>query len=311
LKALIIGASGFVGRYLIEELYNSNYEICATKLSTENLSTDKADVIDLDITNMCDIEHALRIIKPDVIFHLAAQSSVAVSWILMEKTFEINTLGTLKLLTAINNVNKNIRVLLVGSSEEYGFNIDTKMPVNELTEINPSNPYAISKATQTMIGKMFANSFNLNVIMVRSFNHIGPFQPVGFAVPDFCNCISKIEKNLIEPVIEVGNLSAKRDFTDVRDVVKGYVCCMKDGKKGEIYNIGSGKAVSIEYILNNLISFSNKRIQVKVDTNKFRPIDVQIVEADISKAKKEINYKVTFPLEDTLKKTLDYWRGVN
>ena len=308
MTALIIGAAGFVGRYLIDELNSRGYQVYATKLEQEIPNHKQAEFLNCDITRQQDIDDVIQKANPDCIFHLAAQSSVSASWNIMAKTFEINTLGAVKLLSSVNKLNKAIKVLLIGSSEEYGFSPETKMPVDENTAVNPANPYAISKAAQTMIGKMYYQSFGLTVTMVRAFNHIGPYQPLGFVVSDLCSQIAQIEKSILPPVLKVGNLSAKRDFSDVRDIVKGYADCITKGTPGEIYNIGSGKAISVEDILKLLLSMSETKIEVIVDESKFRPVDVPVVEANISKARKDFSYKPTISLESTLKETLDYWR---
>jgi GDP-4-dehydro-6-deoxy-D-mannose reductase len=311
MNVLVIGAAGFVGKYLIDDLIDSGYHVYATKLSFENLSFPSAEVINLNIENCDDINAAFLISKPDLIFNLAALSSVSLSWKNIKKTFEINLIGSVNLLNCVKESSKKSRVVLIGSSEEYGVSANTQMPISECTSANPSNPYAISKMSQAFLGSLYANAFSMDVIMMRAFNHIGPGQPKGFAVPDFCEQIAKIEAGIVEPIISTGNLAAKRDFTDVRDITKGYIACALHGKSGQIYNIGSGHATSIEEILNELLSLSTKKIKRVLNPDMLRPIDVPLVEADITKLTQATGWKPLIPLSKSLKDTLEYWRKLN
>lgn len=162
---------------------------------------------------------------------------------------------------------------------------------------------------QNMLGKIYSDAYGLDIMMVRAFNHIGPNQTPVFVVADFCKQVADIEKGKQEPVIYVGNLSAKRDFTDVRDVVKAYALLVKGGKRGETYNVGRGHAVAIEDILKEIVSMSDKDIEVKVDEKKLRPVDVPIIEPDIEKIKKEVGWEPVIELRQTLEETLEYWRS--
>ena len=160
-----------------------------------------------------------------------------------------------------------------------------------------------------MLGKIYSDAYGLDIMMVRAFNHIGPNQTPVFVVADFCKQVADIEKGKQEPVIYVGNLSAKRDFTDVRDVVKSYALLVKGGKRGETSNVGRGHAVAIEDILKEIVSMSDKDIEVKVDEKKLRPVDVPIIEPDIEKIKKEVGWEPVIELRQTLEETLEYWRS--
>lgn len=309
MKALVIGGGGFVGPYLVKHLTNDlGYEVTVTKTVKETLVMDNATVKDLDILDIDQIKALLEEEKADYLFHLAAQSSVAYSWKNPTLTVDVNIKGCINLLEAIRQVDKKPRVLLIGSGEEYGHIKKDECPIIEDNVVRPGNIYAATKSCQNMLGKIYSDAYNLDIMMVRAFNHIGPNQTPMFVVADFCKQVADIEKGIQEPVINVGNLSAKRDFTDVRDVVKAYAKLVAGGKRGETYNVGTGHAVAIEDILKAIIAMSDKEIEVKVDPAKLRPVDVPIIEPDISKIKKEVGWSPVIPLEQTLKETLEHWR---
>lgn len=307
MKALILGAAGFVGWYLIEELKKSGkYDIIATKLSFETLNTCDAVVKDVNICDLAQIKQVLREIKPDVIFHLAAQSSVKKSWENPQLTVEINVLGAVNLFEAVRAEYPTAKIVVIGSSEEYG-DIDYSAPVKETVTPNPKNIYALTKRTQEELARIYCQAYGLNIVLTRSFNHIGPKQLPQFVVADFCSQVAKIEKGIQIPEIKVGNLAAKRDFTDVRDVVNAYVLLSEKGIKGEIYNVGSGVSVEIAEILNHIVSLSDRKIVVKIDESKMRPIDVLDVKADIEKLS-ALGWTRRYSLQQTIKETLDYFR---
>lgn len=200
------------------------------------------------------------------------------------------------------------RVLLVGSGEEYGFIREGETPISEETNLRPGNIYAATKACQNMIGRIYSSAYDMKLIMVRAFNHIGPGQAPMFVVSDFCKQVAEIEAGKREPVMKVGNLAAKRDFTDVRDVVKAYVSLIQTGKAGETYNVGRGKAYAIQEILDLIIANSTAEVKVEIDPNKIRPVDIPIIEADVTKIHEITGWKPQIPLEETIRETLDYWR---
>ena len=309
MKALIIGAAGFVGNYLINHLQNDcKWSVSVTKLENETIEHEGIDIHNLDILNIQSIIDLLNSIKPDYIFYLAAQSSVALSWKNPNLTVDINIKGAINLLDAIRALDYKPRIILIGSGEEYGKIKPEETPVNEDNAVRPGNMYAVTKATQNMIGTLYAQAYDMDIVMVRAFNHVGPNQNPMFVVADFCKQVAEIEAGKQEPVIRVGNLAARRDFTDVRDVVKAYSLLIEKGKKGEIYNVGSGMAVSIEEILNKILSRSNKEISVEVDQTKLRPLDVPTIEADTRKLVNCTGWKRTIPLEKTISDTLEFWR---
>lgn len=238
---------------------------------------------------------------------------------------DVNVKGCVNILEAVKeikaerenrtgNVQKkhgwNPRILLVGSSEEYGPSLEKENPVTENQALRPGNIYAATKACQGMLGSIYAKAYQMDVIMVRAFNHIGPKQAPLFVVSDFCKQVAEIEKGIKEPVIQVGNLSAKRDFTDVRDIVRAYALLVQKGAAGETYNVGSGQAIAIQELLDKILELSTRKIKVEIDQNKLRPVDVPIVEADVSKLVNDTGWKRKYELESTLKDILEYWRGI-
>lgn len=309
MKSLIIGGAGFVGAYLIEHLkHDLEHEVVVTKMETEMISAEGVEVCDLNILVKEDIVHLFRQVHPDYIFHLAAQSSVSVSWRNPQLTIDVNIKGGVNVLEALRELDYKPRLLLIGSGEEYGHILPGETPIGEDNNTRPGNIYAATKACQNMFGKIYADAYGLDIMMVRAFNHIGPNQIPLFVVADFCKQVAEIEAGKREPVIKVGNLSAKRDFTDVRDVVCAYGLLMEKGKAGETYNVGSGHAIAIEDLLQMILKNSDLQIKVEVDPEKLRPVDVPIIEADIRKISEETGWHPGISLEQTIRETLDYWR---
>ena len=311
MKALIIGAAGFVGSYLIKHLKSTyDWELHVTKLPNEALDAEGVQIHDLDILKPAEVRDLLEAVMPDYIFHLAAQSSVALSWKNPALTVDINIKGTINILDNIREIPEyHPNVLLIGSGEEYGYIHADETPVHEEVTPRPGNIYAATKACQNMLGSIYARAYGMNLIMVRAFNHIGPNQTPIFVAADFCRQVAEIEAGLKPPVLHVGNLSAKRDFTDVRDVVRAYGLLVQNGKAGETYNIGSGHAISIQELLDRILALSTVKISVETDPERLRPSDIPIIEADIQKLQSVIQWQPEIELNQTLLETLNYWRG--
>ncbi len=312
MKSLIIGAAGFVGGHLIRHLSGDcGYDVYVTKLPGEIINTDGAyTTYDLDILNQDNVAELIDKIKPDEIYHLAAQSSVGLSWKKPQLTADINIKGTINVLEAIRKSDCTPRLLLVGSGEEYGYVSPEDIPINEDVTLRAGNIYAATKACQGMLGEIYARAYKMDIIMVRAFNHVGPGQSDTFVVSDFCRQAARIECGKQSPVISVGNLSAQRDFTDVRDIVRAYSGLMANGKSGQIYNVGSGKAVSIRSLLDMIIELSHAEITVDIDSSRLRPSDVPVIAADTSKITADTGWKPVIPLKTTIADILDYWRSI-
>ena len=314
-KAIIIGGAGFVGNYLADELIKNGYETFVTKLSFEKFDSreDKLKVYDLDITDYIQTEKVLLECNPDIIFHLAAQSSVKLSWEKPELTLNVNVMGALNVLNACRKIKdakgETPKILLIGSAEEYGKVPSEKCPIDEELSCIPDNIYALSKMTQNHLGRIYGKVYGLDIINVRAFNHFGPGQSPQFVIADFCNQVVRIEKGLNPPVINVGNLSAKRDFTDVRDIVRAYITLAEKGVNGQTYNVGSGNAIEISKMLEIILNNAQCKIDVKIDPNRMRPSDVPIHMANTTKINK-LGWSPKLSVEDTIKDTLNYFRKI-
>lgn len=313
MNILITGVEGFVGRYLVDlipKFMKDVNQIYGTYFSETNSLKELKNIklTHMDLTNEKEVKAVMSTIKPDYVFHLAAQSSVGLSWKHPNLTMDININGTINLLDSIREINNECKILIIGSSEQYG-KIEA-CPVNEEHRLDPQNPYSVSKVCQEQLAKLYVKAYNMKIIITRSFNHIGPYQDPQFVVPDWAKQIAEIEKGLKQPVISVGDISVKRDFTDVRDVVEAYIHLIQMGIPGEIYNIGTGKAYELNEILRILLSLSEKNIKVEVDKNKIRPIENPIIECDKTKIFNLCGWYPRYKVEDTLKDILDNWREI-
>jgi GDP-4-dehydro-6-deoxy-D-mannose reductase len=315
-KILITGASGFVGGYLAEHLLSfPDCEIYGTYLTEESLEQspfrDKIHFVKADLENKETVQSLLTTIKPDEIYHLAARANVGSSFQDPLGTFHANVDPEIYLFESLRQENLlHTRVLIISSGDVYGYVTPEDIPVDEKTPVKPANPYAISKLTQDFLAFQYSLSYQMPLIRVRPFNHIGPRQLQGFVVADFARQIVAIEKGKIEPVIKVGNLEAKRDFTDVRDMVKAYSLILEKGAPGEVYNIGSGVSHKIQEILDLLLSLSTIKIAVETDQTKLRPSDTPEIVCDNTKLKNITGWQPEISLQKTLKDILDYWRNI-
>ena len=310
MKALITGINGFVGEYLSDFLISNQIDVYGTVLSEEvsieNISDNK--IFKMDLLDKNEVNKIIAEINPDYIFHLAGQSSVALSWKKPDLTINVNVIGTINLLEAVKLYSNKSRVLIIGSSDQYGIVNPEQCPISENTPMNPQSPYATSKKTQEEIAIQYFKAFKIDTIIVRAFNHIGPKQNKGFVIADFASQIAEIEKEKKAAIIKVGNLDAKRDFTDVRDVVRAYYLVMTNGKPGEIYNVGSGITYKIKEILDKLLSLAKVSIYIEKDNDKMRPSDVPLIQCDNSKISTECGWTLQYPIDQTLIDTLNYWR---
>lgn len=310
MRVLITGVTGFVGSHLSKYLLTKGVEVWGTAYKKKDFEDICNNIIikKIDITNALQVQELIDECRPNYIFHLAAQSSAAISWKYPQQTMDINIIGTLNLLESIRKAEINPKILFVGSSEEYGTVEDGNIPISEELEVKPTNPYAISKISQNMIGELYVKSYNMQIVIVRSFNQIGIKQDSKFAISYFAKRIAEIENGATPPIIEVGNLNSIRDFLDVRDAVNVYWEIIEKGLPGEIYNVGRNVGYRIKDILDMLLTFSGVSIEVVVNEEKLRPIDIPVSICDNTKLRMTTNWEPRIPLDQTLLEMLNYWR---
>ena len=307
-RALIIGGGGFAGGYLIRELTAAGYEVHATCLPEEEICGDCA-VYSLDIGDVSAIEGLLARVMPDVVFHLAAQSSVAVSWKKPALTAQVNVVGAVNVLEAVRlSQRPDTRLLLIGSGEEYGFIPKDACPLSEEEKLRPGNIYAATKVCQEMIGQIYSRSYGMDIVMTRSFNHTGPGQSPTFVVSEICRQIAAAEQPGAPAELLIGNTDAKRDFTDVRDVVRAYRLLAEKGVPGRVYNVGRGSAAAIGQILETALSMSQVEIAVIRDPRRLRASDIPIIEPDVSLIFADTGWRAQISIEETVRDTLEWWR---
>ncbi len=313
-RALVTGAAGFAGSFLCERLISAGFDIygiLGPGETAENIERflPSIKIERLDITHQQLVHHYMAEVKPDYIFHLAAMASVGQSIQKERMTYNINFFGSLNILEGALAEGKYLKkMVLVGSADSYGTFKPVGKKLKENQPFNPVSPYGISKAAVEYLAQYYFRQHRLPVVIARSFNHTGPRQSDNFAVPSFCRQIARIERGLEKPVIRVGNLSVKRDLSDVRDIADGYYRLALKGKAGEAYHFSSGRAVPIRSVLDGLLKISSKKIKVAIDKNRFRKSDIPILTGDCSKAIRQLGWRRKYPLEDTLRDTLDYWR---
>ncbi|MBD3203448.1 NAD-dependent epimerase/dehydratase family protein [Candidatus Woesearchaeota archaeon] len=296
MRAIITGSEGFVGPFLIKELLENGYDIVGTYHSEVTRAVAPAKYIKLNILDKDKVRTIFDAVNPDVVFHLAAVSDVGFSRKNPELTKKVNILGTENVLSSAKKAKK----LIISSAHVYG--IPEKIPIKEDDPVSPNSPYAESKLKAEKIGK------NYNAFIARSFNHIGPGQTDKFVASAFAKQIAELEKNN-ENTIKVGNLEAKRDFTDVRDVVKAYRLIIEKASSKEIYNVCSGKAYSIQKMLDLLLEMSNKKIIVEQDPERMRKSDIPILKGDYTKLKKATGWEPEISFRQSLKDILEFWRA--
>jgi GDP-4-dehydro-6-deoxy-D-mannose reductase len=311
MRALITGINGFVGGHLAEHLLASGgWELCGLARHAAGGLARLSD-IQIVVADLSELDQAIAALdqaQPDVIFHLAAQSNVPRSFENPAATLTTNVIAQLHLFQALIRLRLDPLLLIVGSNEMYGHVEPGELPLTEDTPLRPVNPYAVSKATQDLLGYQYYASHQLRTIRLRPFNHIGPRQSEQFVVSAFAAQIARIEAGQQAPVIRVGNLAAERDFTDVRDMVRAYALAAQHGQVPLAYNIGSGRSVSIRWLLDTLLTFSTRDIAVEPDPARMRPSDVPRVVSDSRRFREHTGWAPQITLEQTLYDVLEYWR---
>lgn len=313
-KFFITGIGGFAGSYLAGLLVKKEakvYGLLAPGEKTANIRPllNDIELEKFDILNGTKLTTFIKKIKPDYVMHLAAFASVGKSFEQERLTYDINFTGTLNLLEAALRLKKSLKKLIfVSSSDVYGHFKPHGRILKESQPLSPVSPYAVSKAAGEFLVTYHYRKHGLPSVIIRSFNHTGPGQADNFAVPSFCRQIAEIEKGFKKPVVLVGDLSARRDLSDVRDIVRGYYLAARKGKSGEIYQLCSGRSVEIKAILEKLLKLSDSEIKVKKDKSRFRKTDIPVLRGDCSRAERGLGWKRQYNLDTTLRDTLAYWR---
>ncbi|MEM8997175.1 MAG: GDP-mannose 4,6-dehydratase, partial [Acidobacteriota bacterium] len=269
---------------------------------------DKVELIDCDLRDFNSVRSALERSQPDFIFHLAAQSFVPTSWNAPTDTLDTNIIGQTNIFEAVRLLGLDPVIQIACSSEEYGLVHPEEAPIKETNPLRPLSPYAVSKVTQDYLGYQYFMSYGLKVIRTRGFNHTGPRRGEPFVTSNFAKQLAMIAAGKSEPVMYVGNLTAVRDFTDVRDMVRAYWLAVNHAKPGEVYNIATGNGITIQELLDRLIELSGVKVEVKEDPARMRPSDVEILIGDSSKFRADTGWEPQVPFEKTLTDTFEYWQ---
>lgn len=315
-KVFITGIAGFVGSHMADYLLvNTDYQIFGLKMLNEHFRNirhilDKVTLVYGDLIDQTSLEEALKVSRPDQIYHFGALSWVTPSWKMPAAYMQVNAIGTINLFEAMRKTGCKARIIVSCTPEEYGDVPKELIPITEETRLYPVNPYAASKVAQDAVCQSYFSSYGFEVIRTRTFNHEGPRRDTHGALASFAYQIARIEKGLQEPIIKVGNLEARRNFTDVRDMARAYYLAMEKGVPGELYLIGSQQIHTIEECLKMLISLSSMKDEIKyeVASERVRPTELRTLIGKIDKFEKLTGWKPTIPFEKTLKDVLDYWR---
>ncbi len=315
MRILITGITGLAGSHLADYLLSTNgcevFGSCRWRSNKENISEIKKNInlYECELKDPHSVTRMIKEIKPERIYHFAAQSSVSSSWNSPQDTLINNVTSQLNLFEAVRLIGiEETRILISGSSEEYGLVYESELPVTENNQLRPMSPYGVSKVTQTAMAFQYYKNYGMHIVRTRSFNHTGPRRNEAFVTSNFAKQIVEIELGKKKPVIHVGNLSAIRDFSDIRDIVKAYYIAIEHGIPGEMYNIGSDFSTSIKDVLGMLLELSDVDIELEEDPSRIRPLDVPELRCDSSKFRNETGWKPDIIFKQTLSDLLDYWR---
>ncbi|MBI5033089.1 MAG: GDP-mannose 4,6-dehydratase [Chloroflexi bacterium] len=312
MRVLITGLNGFAGSHLADFLLTQpDIKVFGAGVGpTDNIAhlNGRATFVQADLTKLDVTAALLEESQPERVYHLAGQAFAPISWQDPWGTIEINLRAQVNVLNTLARMKSRARVLVIGSIDQYGRVDAQNLPVKETALFNPDSPYAVSKIAQDFLGLQYFLSDQLHVVRVRPSNHIGPRQNEQFVTSNFAKQIAEIEAGEREPVLYVGNLTAERDFTDVRDMVHAYYLALERGVAGEVYNIGSERTVSIKHVLDLMLKQSRVPIRVEQDPARFRPSDTPIIYCDASKFRTQTGWQTTIPLGTSLHDILDYWR---
>jgi GDP-4-dehydro-6-deoxy-D-mannose reductase len=316
MRVLITGISGFVGLHLAEHSLASHPEVelfglrrWRSEMPVVPTLTPAVRILEGDLLDEPSLVRVLQASRPEVIFHLAASSSVAGSWDTPAEMMQVNALGTLHLLEAVRQLGLDAQIVLACSAEAYGVVAESELPINENQPFRPVSPYAVSKAAVDLLGYQYSQAFGLRTVRMRLFNHCGPRQSARFVISSLARQIAGIEGGRFPPRVVVGNLDVRRDFVDVRDVVRAYWLAGTRGVPGEAYNVATGRSHSIREVLDRLRALADTSVEVAVDPTHLRVAELQVLEGDATRFRKATGWHPEIPFERTLADTLDWWRS--
>jgi GDP-4-dehydro-6-deoxy-D-mannose reductase len=316
MRAFITGISGFVGPHLVRDLLGESLEVHgiiereSSRFLFDKEPKRKVFLYPCDICDSDRLTRILREVSPDQVFHLAGVSYLPQANLEAERTFQINLLGTLNLYEAVRRCNLKPRILFVGSAQEYGLTFHERNPVKEDYSLRPIDSYSSSKAAADLLSFQYWYGSGLSIIRVRPFNHTGPGQSERFVCSALAKQIAEVELGRRKPILHVGNLEARRDFLDVRDVVRAYRLALQGGEVGEVYNICSERSVSIREVLKYLLDLSQQPVSVVEEASRKRPLEIPEMLGDCARFRAATGWQRQIPLEQTLKDLLNHWRSV-
>jgi GDP-4-dehydro-6-deoxy-D-mannose reductase len=316
MRALITGISGFVGQHLAEHILANHADVelfglrrWRSEMPRSVVRAPSVHIVEGDLLDAPSLVRVLHASRPDVIFHLAASSSVAGSWDTPAEMVQVNVLGTLHLLEAVRQVQLDPAVVLACSAEAYGVVTESELPITEAQPFRPVSPYAVSKAAADLLGYQYFRAFRLRTVRMRFFNHCGPRQSSRFVVSAFARQVAEIEAGARGPEIRTGDLEVRRDFVDVRDAARAYWLAATGGEAGEAYNVAGGRARSIREVLDHLLGLSGAEVSIVSDPERMRPAELRVLEGDASRFHQATGWQPEIPFEQTLADTLAYWRA--
>lgn len=303
-RVLIFGIGGFVGSYLAAEFQAHGYSVCGCDIRRSNSIPEDVDFYAADLLDAEAVASVVQKAAADLIVNLAAVSSVGLSWKEPWLTMSVNVGGALNLLEAVRACALPPKVVFIGSSEEYA---PSEGPLGESALLNANNPYGISKLTQERFAELYRKRYGIKCCCIRPFNHTGIGQRETFVLPDFCRQAAQIERSGRPGVIQVGNLAVRRDFSDVRDVVRAYRMIAESDCADTVYNVGSGTAYELGELLRFIVSLSSQEIRIETDETRLRPADTPVICCDNGRLRRELGWKPEYSIFDTLREMFDYY----
>lgn len=316
-KYLITGFSGFVSHHFIEHLEKTktNVEVLGLDIETPAFSADDFSQVhftfeNIDLLDDKRLENIIHRFQPDYILHLASFSSVGFSWKEPILSFRNNTNIFLNLLETVRRLELTCRILSVGSSEEYGNVREDMLPLREEYELHPESPYAVARSSQEQLSRVYVAGYGLDIVMTRSFNHVGPRQKDIFVIPSFARQLAFMKGDgRNEGNLRTGDVSVVRDFLDVRDVVRAYDSLFQNGKSGQVYNICSGEGHALQEIIDTMADMVGIKVTIAVDQSLLRPNENRIVIGSNEKLKHTTGWQARFSIEQSLQDIIEYWKG--